>query len=57
MKKKVVPNFLIVFLSAPLSPTLPGHLSPGIANSLLAKFDIKRITTPEGDATAIITGN
>ncbi|SDU17940.1 hydroxylamine reductase [Desulfobacula phenolica] len=40
-----------------LGPTLPGFLSPGIANALVEKFDIKPITTPEEDVAAMMAGN
>jgi hydroxylamine reductase len=40
-----------------LGPTLPGFLSPGIANALVEKFDIKPITTPKEDVAAMMAGN
>lgn len=40
-----------------LGPTLPGFLSPGVANALVEKFDIKPITTPEEDVAAMMAGN
>jgi len=39
-----------------LGPTLPGFLSPNIANALVEKFDIKPITTPEEDVEAMMAG-
>lgn len=39
-----------------LGPTLPGFLSPGIANALVEKFDIKPITTPEADVADMMAG-
>jgi hydroxylamine reductase len=39
-----------------LGPTLPGFLSPGIANALVDKFDIKPITTPEADVADMMAG-
>jgi hydroxylamine reductase len=40
-----------------LGPTLPGFLSPGIANALVEKFDIKPITAPKEDIEAMMEGN
>jgi hydroxylamine reductase len=39
-----------------LGPTLPGFLSPGVAKTLIQKFDIKGITTPEEDVAAMMIG-
>jgi len=39
-----------------LGPTLPGFLSPAIADALVEKFDIKPITTPEKDVEAMMAG-
>ena len=39
-----------------LGPTLPGFLSPGVAKTLMQKFDIKGITTPEEDVAAMMIG-
>ena len=40
-----------------LGPTLPGFLSPNVANVLVEKFDIKPIGTVEEDITAMMAGN
>ncbi|NNF47822.1 MAG: hydroxylamine reductase [Desulfofustis sp.] len=40
-----------------VGPTLPGFLSPGVANALIEKFDLKPITTPEEDVAAMMSGN
>ena len=40
-----------------LGPTLPGFVSPAVANVLVEKFNIKVITTPEADIEAMLTGN
>ncbi len=40
-----------------LGPTLPGFLSPNVANLLIEKFDIKPITTPEEDVEAMMAGH
>ena len=40
-----------------LGSTLPGFLSPNVANNLIEKFDIKPITTSEEDVEAIIAGH
>ncbi len=40
-----------------LGPTLPGFLSPNVANILIEKFDIKPISTPEADVAAMMAGN
>ena len=40
-----------------LGPTLPGFLSPSVANVLVEKFDIKPIGTVEEDIAAMIAGN
>ncbi len=39
-----------------LGPTLPGFLSPGVANILVERFDIKGITTAEEDVEAMMAG-
>ncbi len=39
-----------------LGPTLPGFLSPYVANILVEKFDLKPITTPEDDVAAMLAG-
>ncbi len=39
-----------------LGPTLPGLFSDNIAKSLVEKFDIKPITTPEEDVAAMMQG-
>jgi hydroxylamine reductase len=39
-----------------LGPTLPGFLSPGVAATLVEKFGIKPITTPEADVAAMMAG-
>ena len=39
-----------------LGPTLPGFLSPNVANILVEKFDIKPIKTPEEDVAAMMAG-
>ncbi len=40
-----------------LGPTLPGFLSPNIAAALIEKFDIKAISSPEEDVSAMLSGN
>lgn len=40
-----------------VGPTLPGFLSPGVANALIEKFDLKPIGTPEEDVEAMMAGN
>jgi len=40
-----------------LGPTLPGFLSPNVANVLVEKFDIKPIGTAEEDIAAMMAGN
>ena len=40
-----------------VGPTLPGFLSPNIANILIKKFDLKGISTPEEDVAAMMAGN
>jgi hydroxylamine reductase len=40
-----------------LGPTLPGFLSPNVANVLVEKFDIKPIGTVEEDIAAMMDGN
>jgi hydroxylamine reductase len=40
-----------------LGPTLPGFLSPNVANVLVEKFDIKPIGTVEEDIAAMMAGN
>ena len=40
-----------------VGPTLPGFLSPGIANVLIEKFDLKPIATPAEDVAAMMAGN
>ena len=40
-----------------LGPTLPGFLSPAIVNTLVDKFDIKTITTPDEDVQAMMAGH
>ncbi|HOS96939.1 MAG TPA: hydroxylamine reductase [Deltaproteobacteria bacterium] len=40
-----------------LGPTLPGFLSPNVANVLVEKFNIRPVSTPETDIPAIMTGN
>ena len=40
-----------------VGPTLPGFLSPGVANVLIEKFDLKPITTPTEDVAAMMAGN
>lgn len=40
-----------------LGPTLPGFLSPNVAKTLIEKFDIKGITTPEEDVAAMMAGH
>jgi hydroxylamine reductase len=40
-----------------LGPTIPGFLSPAIAKTLVEKFDIKPIATPEEDVQAMMEGN
>jgi len=39
-----------------LGPTFPGFLSPGVADTLIEKFDLKPITTPEEDVAAMMAG-
>ncbi|MFA5904063.1 MAG: hydroxylamine reductase [Desulfobacula sp.] len=39
-----------------LGPTLPGFLSPGVAATLVEKFGIKPITTPQADVAAMMAG-
>ncbi len=39
-----------------LGPTLPGFLSPNVANVLVEKFNLKPITTPEEDVEAMMAG-
>ena len=39
-----------------VGPTLPGFLSPGVANVLIEKFDLKPITTPTEDVAAMMAG-
>lgn len=39
-----------------LGPTLPGFLSPAIANTLVDKFDIKLISTAEEDISQMMAG-
>lgn len=40
-----------------LGPTVPGFLSPNVANVLVEKFDIKPIGTVEEDIAAMMAGN
>ncbi|MEJ2058602.1 MAG: hydroxylamine reductase, partial [Desulfofustis sp.] len=40
-----------------VGPTLPGFLSPNVANTLIEKFDLKPITSPEEDIAAMMAGN
>ncbi len=40
-----------------LGPTLPGFLSPNVANVLVEKFDIKPIGAVEDDIAAMMAGN
>ena len=40
-----------------VGPTLPGFLSPGVANALIEKFDLKPIGTPDEDVEAMMAGN
>ncbi|MGI9570892.1 MAG: hydroxylamine reductase [Desulfobulbia bacterium] len=40
-----------------VGPTLPGFLSPGVANVLIEKFDLKPITTPAEDVAAMMAGH
>ncbi len=40
-----------------LGPTLPGFLSPNVAKTLIEKFDIKAIATPEKDVAAMMAGS
>lgn len=40
-----------------LGPTLPGFLSPNVANVLVDKFNIKLITSPQEDLAAMMAGN
>lgn len=44
------------FKNLRLGPTLPAFLSPNIANVLINTFDIKGITTPEDDISAMMKG-
>ncbi|MCP3967181.1 MAG: hydroxylamine reductase [Lentisphaerae bacterium] len=39
-----------------LGPTLPGFLSPNVANIIIEKFNLKGITTPEEDVEAMMAG-
>ncbi|MFH0783598.1 MAG: hydroxylamine reductase [Pseudomonadota bacterium] len=39
-----------------LGPTLPGFLSANVAKTLIEKFDLKGITTPEEDVAAMMAG-
>ncbi len=39
-----------------LGPTLPGFLSPGVAKILVEKFDIKQISDPQSDISAMMDG-
>jgi hydroxylamine reductase len=39
-----------------LGPTLPGFISPGVANILVEKFDIKQISEPDADVSAMMQG-
>jgi hydroxylamine reductase len=39
-----------------LGPTLPGFLSPGVANVLVEKFDIKPISDADSDIEAMMAG-
>jgi hydroxylamine reductase len=39
-----------------LGPTLPGFLSPNVANVLVEKFNLKPIGTVEGDVAAMMAG-
>lgn len=40
-----------------LGPTLPGFLSPNVADILVKTFDLKPITTPKEDVSAMMAGN
>jgi hydroxylamine reductase len=40
-----------------LGPTLPGFLSPNVANMLVEKFAIKQIGSVEDDIDAMMVGN
>ena len=40
-----------------LGPTLPGFLSPNVANVLVEKFAIKQIGSVEDDIDAMMVGN
>lgn len=40
-----------------LGPTLPGFLSPNVAQVLVEKFDIKPVRTVQDDITAMMAGN
>jgi hydroxylamine reductase len=40
-----------------LGPTLPGFLSPNVANVPVEKFDIKPIGTVQEDVAAMMAGN
>ncbi len=40
-----------------VGPTLPGFLSPNVAHTLVEKFDLKPITTPEEDIASMMAGN
>lgn len=44
------------FKNIRLGPTLPAFLSPGVAKVLIDQFDIKGITTPENDGSAMCAG-
>jgi hydroxylamine reductase len=39
-----------------LGPTLPGFLSPNVGKTLIEKFNLKAITTPEKDVAAMMAG-
>ena len=45
------------FKNMRLGPTLPGFLSPGIANVLVENFGIKGIATADEDVAAMMEGN
>jgi hydroxylamine reductase len=40
-----------------LGPTIPAFLSPNIAAALIQKYDLKLISTPEEDISAMLAGN
>ena len=40
-----------------LGPTLPGFLSANVGTTLIEKFNIKAITTPEEDVAAMMAGH